>query len=531
MKGYVTIRKQTLANVIAIAATAAMAICSWHKFHLEAASRDAAKVETESCNYLNAKGKNILCFSGISADSTLSGLSVGKAKYAGKTLPGTLCLHTIVNNTKDSIDREIGSLGVALAEMDYYLNVHGVQDEGYEQVAAHSDRTKARVAALRQARTQLQQIGDATPLRVVRTAKAAKAKEATPSGVFVASHGGIWKNGRWLKTKKEGKGVVRDSAGRIVSARWKDGTPYHGRTTDQTGTYRGALAPNMLADGHGKFYYNDGSYYEGHWANGQRDGFGFHLGAGKMRAGEWKGGKYKGEKLNYTSERIYGIDIARYQHGRGRRYYPIDWKRLRITGLGNMSRKTISGQVDYPVSFLYIKSTDGTTVRNPHYKADYRQARRHGIRCGAYHFFSTRSGAAAQARYFIRNTFFKPGDLPPVLDVEPSDRLIRKIGGPEELFRRIRTWMGIVEKHTGTKPILYVNQSFVNKYLDMAPDIKKDYNIWIARYGEYKPDIKLVYWQLCPDGKVAGIRGDVDINVFNGYEGRFNKFLSTQLIK
>ena len=57
MKGYVTIRKQTLANVIAIAATAAMAICSWHKFHLEAASRDAAKVETESCNYLNAKGK------------------------------------------------------------------------------------------------------------------------------------------------------------------------------------------------------------------------------------------------------------------------------------------------------------------------------------------------------------------------------------------------------------------------------------------------------------------------------------------
>ena len=191
-----------------------------------------------------------------------------------------------------------------------------------------------------------------------------------------------------------------------------------------------------------------------------------------------------------------------------------------------------NGRADeIPVSFLYIKSTEGTTVRNPYYKADYRQARRHGIRCGAYHFFSTRSGAAAQARYFIRNTFFKPGDLPPVLDVEPSDRLIRKIGGPEELFRRIRTWMGIVEKHTGTKPILYVNQSFVNKYLDMAPDIKKDYNIWIARYGEYKPDIKLVYWQLCPDGKVAGIRGDVDINVFNGYEGRFNKFLSTQLIK
>ena len=83
-----------------------------------------------------------------------------------------------------------------------------------------------------------------------------------------------------------------------------------------------------------------------------------------------------------------------------------------------------------------------------------------------------------------------------------------------------------MEKQTGMKPILYISQSFVNKYLPLAPDLERDYLVWIARYGEYKPDVHLVYWQLCPDGKVKGIHSNVDINVFNGYRGEFNKFIS-----
>ena len=91
--------------------------------------------------------------------------------------------------------------------------------------------------------------------------------------------------------------------------------------------------------------------------------------------------------------------------------------------------------------------------------------------------------------------------------------------------------MSIVRSRTGVKPVLYVSQEFVRKYLDMAPDLKRDYNVWIARYGEYKPDIKLLFWQLSPDGRVSGIRGDVDINVFNGYAGLFRRFLDEETIK
>ena len=107
--------------------------------------------------------------------------------------------------------------------------------------------------------------------------------------------------------------------------------------------------------------------------------------------------------------------------------------------------------------------------------------------------------------------------MPPVLDLEPTDAQIRKAGGEQQLFNSVRTWLRIVEQRRGVRPILYVSQSFVNRHLSAAPDIKKKYDVWIARYGEYKPDVNLVYWQLCPDGRVNGIHGTVDINVYNGF--------------
>ena len=247
--------------------------------------------------------------------------------------------------------------------------------------------------------------------------------------------------------------------------------------------------------------------------------------------GEWKKDKYKGERLVYTSQRIYGIDISKHQHIKGRKRYQINWKKLRITHLGNISRKTVAGNVNYPIRFIYIKSTEGKSIVNPYYKKDYSAARAHGYKVGTYHFFSTRTPAAAQANHFLRHSCIRRGDFPPVLDLEPSHSQISKMGGPGVLFARVRTWLRLVERATGVKPILYISQIFVNRYLPAAPDLKHNYKIWIARYGEYKPDIHLVYWQLCPDGRVAGIHGAVDINVFNGYQDAFTKFSQNEVVR
>lgn len=338
--------------------------------------------------------------------------------------------------------------------------------------------------------------------------------------------------GQWRMGKRCGKGVSHDSLGHRIVGRWRADTLVSGTWRDSTGTYNGTLNRDAIACGHGTFTDRKQNLYQGEWTDGKRNGFGFALTAGKhMQLGEWKRNRFLGERIEYRADRIYGIDISRFQHEKGRKRYAIDWKRVRITNLGKLSRKRIAGAVDYPVSFCYIKSTEGATIKNRYFRADYAAARAQGIKCGAYHFFSTRTPGAKQARHFLKYSTFRKGDLPPVLDVEPTCAQIRAMGGPEALFRSVRQWIRVVKAATGARPVLYISQSFVNRYLPLAPDLKRDYIVWIARYGEYKPDVRLAYWQLCPDGHVRGITPEVDINVFNGYRNEYEEFLRNECIK
>ena len=343
--------------------------------------------------------------------------------------------------------------------------------------------------------------------------------------IAVKINGGYWKAGHFLVGSLNGKGIARDWRGRIVSATWDNDTVVYAMRTDEQGRYIGQMDSLLQACGQGMMDEWDGCHKEGFWQDDQLHGFAFDSSPNhQLRVGEWKEGKFLGEKLKYTTERIYGIDISRHQHEKGRKRFGIDFSKLRITSLGK--RHDAQGRT-FPVSFLYIKSTEGTTIRNRYFMSDYMKAKKAGIHVGAYHFFSLKSSAELQAKYFVNHTLFRKGDFPPVLDVEPTDAQIRKMGGDEVLMQRIRIFMEYVERRTGMRPILYVSQMFINRHMANAADIKKKYNVWIARYGQYKPDVRLVYWQLCPDGRVDGITGEVDINVFNGYQNQFQEFVKT----
>ncbi len=339
-------------------------------------------------------------------------------------------------------------------------------------------------------------------------------------------------SGQWSAGRRQGHGQIVDVHGRKIEGVWNVDTLVSGERVDSTGVYRGQLSQKGEAQGHGSYLSVDGIYYEGHWERDERNAFGIEVSTMKhLRAGEWRSDRFLGERVVYSTDRIYGIDISKYQHVIKRRRYGIDWNKLRIVSLGTISKKRVDGAVNFPVSFIYIKSTEGTTIRNQFYANDYVQARKHGLRVGSYHFFSCRSNAAAQAHFFLKHSHFRKGDFPPVLDVEPTKKQIAQMGGVSAMFARIQTWLNIVEAKTGCRPILYVGQQFVNKYLSAAPYIKNNYMVWIARYGEYKPDVKLTYWQLCPDGRVSGIKGEVDINVFNGYTTQYNDFCANKTVR
>ena len=381
-------------------------------------------------------------------------------------------------------------------ELTYYFDRHNVQDEGYEMVAAFAQGQRVEVD--------------------------------------IDTHLSAFDIGTWKNHHRQGTGLALDSLGRTIVGKWHNDTIETGIRLDSLGTYLGDFS-GLKAEGHGAYLAINGSYFEGHWVDNRRHGFGLEMLTPKnaephFRVGQWQKDRFWGERMTYTSERIYGIDIARYQHEQGRRRYNIDWNKMRVTYLGHRGHKNVKGTADYPVSFIFIKSTESTTIRNKFFVNDYAQARKHGIRTGAYHFWSMRTTGAAQADHFIKNTLFKDGDLPPVLDIEPTKSQVEQMGA-DRMFQQIRVWLRTVERFTHVKPILYVNQMFVNNYLSKQTDLKRDYRVWIARYSEYKPDVRLAFWQLCPDGRVAGIQGDVDINVFNGYEQQFEAFLEEETIK
>ena len=415
----------------------------------------------------------------------------------------------------DSLRHAIQLIEKEMEEMNYYFRVHNVTDEGYNQIAAHHTK-------LQQHQNYLRTLMAMPNTRYI-TYDTIAAKDRPL--IAVKTKGGYWKAGQFhINSKLSGKGITIDTKGQIVRGLWDHDTIVVAWRTDSLGIYFGQMDLNLMAYGQGVYHARNMSYYDGHWHGDCRQGFGFESSPHhQLRVGEWKKGRFLGERLKYTTERIYGIDISRHQHEKGRKRFPIYWKKLRILSLGK--KHPTNGQT-FPISFMYIKATEGTTILNRYFRQDYVQAKKHGIHVGAYHFFSMSTSPEAQAAHFLKYATIANNDFPPVLDVEPSEAQIKKIGD-EELMRRIRVWMEIVERRTGKLPILYVNQMFIFNHMKDATDIKKKYNVWIARYGEYKPDVKLVYWQLSPTGKVQGITGDVDINVFNGYQGQFSEFLRT----
>ncbi|RZK97996.1 MAG: hypothetical protein EOO62_27165, partial [Hymenobacter sp.] len=116
-----------------------------------------------------------------------------------------------------------------------------------------------------------------------------------------------------------------------------------------------------------------------------------------------------------------------------------------------------------------------------------------------------------QAALFIATVPLRPGDLPPVLDVEPP-----KFHDVAELRREIRQWLTAVEAHYKVRPILYSNYTFYRHYLAGHFD---DYPLWLAHYEVARPALpaeRWIIWQHSDEAYVPGIRGTVDFNVFQG---------------
>ena len=175
------------------------------------------------------------------------------------------------------------------------------------------------------------------------------------------------------------------------------------------------------------------------------------------------------------------------------------------------------GRIDWPevarnrVHFAFIKASEGATLRDPRFARNWHQARAAGILCGAYHYFQPNRDGRAQADNFAAAVPLRPGDLPPVLDVEAAN-----FHDVAVMRREVARWLRLVEARYGVRPILYSNHGYYTRHLAGHFD---DYPLWLAHYEVPRPALpaaRWIIWQHSDEAYVPGIRGTVDFNVFQG---------------
>ena len=205
---------------------------------------------------------------------------------------------------------------------------------------------------------------------------------------------------------------------------------------------------------------------------------------------------------------VQGIDISRYQG-------EIDWSTVRRSG----------------IRFAYMKVSEGGDHLDASFYRNWEAAARAGIARGVYHFMYWCRTAAEQAVWFSHAVPHDPTQLPPVLDLEWNNHSVTcpKRVSREVALEKIRKMLEIMEYHTGKRPVIYTD---INFHRDVLEGELKGYEFWLrsvaAEPHERYKNRPWTFWQYTATGRVPGIGGNVDRNVFVGSESDWRRWLRSR---
>jgi len=192
------------------------------------------------------------------------------------------------------------------------------------------------------------------------------------------------------------------------------------------------------------------------------------------------------------------IDVSKYQG-------EIDWEKVKKSGIDNaFIRVGIRGY------------GSGKIVLDEFYKKNIEGATKAGIKVGVYFFTQaiTKEEAIEEADFVIENIKDYKISLPVVIDVEEieNDNGRSETLSQQELTSVVKAFMDRV-KEKGYIPMLYGNIKCITSMIDYK--ILSEYDLWYAYYGEevYIP-YNLSGWQYSKTGKIDGIEGECDLNIF-----------------
>lgn len=210
-------------------------------------------------------------------------------------------------------------------------------------------------------------------------------------------------------------------------------------------------------------------------------------------------------RFNYPSSKKYpvrGIDISHHQKR-------INWDELKKEN----------------IKFIIIKATEGADFIDPRFKENWENSINNNYQTGAYHFYRFCKTGKEQAENFIKTVPYSDKSLPPIIDLEYGGNCATK-KTKETIKKEIHDYLEIVKNYYGKKPIIYATQSFYNDFIEGD---YLNYDIWIRDiYSEPKLENERIWllWQYANRGHLKGIDGFVDLNVFNGSNEEYTKFLN-----
>lgn len=206
-----------------------------------------------------------------------------------------------------------------------------------------------------------------------------------------------------------------------------------------------------------------------------------------------------------TDYAVHGTDTSRWQP-------EIEWNKVQNSG----------------ISFAFIKATEGGDVLDRSFHENFAKAKAAGVPRGAYHFYYFCTAPEVQAKWYLRHIPKDAGAMPPVLDAE-WNHISKTCPGkpsPAKVRKDLSVWLNIVEKATGKRPIIYTTPDF---YDDNDMGRFEAHDFWLrstaAHPSERYPHERWTFWQYTGTGKIPGIEGKADINVFRGSEADWKKWL------
>ncbi len=190
-----------------------------------------------------------------------------------------------------------------------------------------------------------------------------------------------------------------------------------------------------------------------------------------------------------------GIDVS-YHQGE------IDWKKVAEDG------------VEFAVLRVGLRGYGtGKVAVDTQFENNIKGALANDIKVGVYFYSQSvnEEEVMEEARLVLEQIAPYKVTGPVVYDAERVDG-----ARTSELTRKERTDMAVtfceVVKEAGYRPMIYLNMDVAFTMLEL--ERLEDYDKWLAHYGTemyYPYDYKM--WQYSQTGTVAGIKGDVDLNI------------------